>query len=113
MDAGVIDCGAAEALGTSTPTWTSGDSGRVRFSGGKTYANNFFINPGVSGSSGQGLLGHTGAGGVATVTGTITFNGMPGAGGAILGSATVGQELRIECNCARDRSDSTGTRVTE
>jgi|GEM_PF-6055205 len=96
MDAGVIDCGAAEALGTSTPTWTSGDSGRVRFSGGKTYANNFLINPGVSGSSGQGLLGHTGAGGVATVTGTITFNGMPGAGGAILGSATVGQELRIE-----------------
>ena len=96
MDAGVIDCGAAEALGTSTPTWTSGDSGRVRFSGGKTYANNFLINPGVSGSSGQGLLGHTGSGGVATITGTITFNGMPGAGGAILGSTTVGQELRIE-----------------
>ena len=96
MDAGVIDCGAAEALGTSTPTWTSGDSGRVRFSGGKTYANNFLINPGVSGSLGQGLLGHTGSGGVATITGTITFNGMPGAGGAILGSTTVGQELRIE-----------------
>ena len=96
MDAGVIDCGAAEALGTSTPTWTSGDSGRVRFSGGKTYANSFLINPGVSGSSGQGLLGHTGSGGVATITGTITFNGMPGAGGAILGSTTVGQELRIE-----------------
>jgi autotransporter-associated beta strand protein len=96
IDAGAIDCGAAEALGTSTPTWTSGDSGRVRFSGGKTYANSFLINPGVSGSSGQGLLAHTGAGGVATVTGTITFNGMPGAGGAILGSTTVGQELRIE-----------------
>ena len=96
MDAGIIDCGAAEALGTSTPTWTSGDSGRVRFSGGKTYANNFLINPGVSGSLGQGLLGHTGSGGVATITGTITFNGMPGAGGAILGSTTVGQELRIE-----------------
>ncbi|PAZ03729.1 MAG: hypothetical protein CAK88_13720 [Verrucomicrobiia bacterium AMD-G2] len=96
MDAGIIDCGAAEALGTSTPTWTSGDTGRVRFSGGKTYANNFLINPGVSGFSGQGLLGHTGAGGVATITGTITFNGMPGAGGAILGSTTVGQELRIE-----------------
>ena len=96
MDAGIIDCGAAEALGTSTPTWTSGDTGRVRFSGGKTYANNFLINPGVSGSLGQGLLGHTGSGGVATITGTITFNGMPGAGGAILGSTTVGQELRIE-----------------
>lgn len=96
IDAGAIDCGAAEALGTSTPTWTSGDSGRVRFSGGKTYANSFLINPGVSGATGQGLLAHTGAGGVATVTGTITFNGMPTSGGAILGSTTVGQELRIE-----------------
>jgi autotransporter-associated beta strand protein len=96
MNAGIIDCGAAAALGTSTPVWTSGDSGRVRFSGGKTYANNFLINPGVSGAVGFGLLGHTGGGGVATVTGSITFNGLPGAGGAISGSNTVGQELRIE-----------------
>jgi autotransporter-associated beta strand protein len=96
MDAGIIDCGAAEALGTSTPTWTSGDSGRVRFSGGKTYANSYLINPGVTGAVGFGLLGHTGGGGVATITGSITFNGLPGAGGAIMGSNTVGQELRLE-----------------
>ena len=96
MVAGVIVCGAAEALGTGTPTWATADAGRISFSGGKTYANSYLISPGVAGTTGQGLLGHTGTGGVATITGTITFNGLPGAGGAISGSNTVGQELRIE-----------------
>jgi fibronectin-binding autotransporter adhesin len=95
MDAGVVTTGSANALGTMTINFTTGDTGRVSFGGGFTYANNVTVGTGVALAAGQGLIGHTGAGGVATLSGTITLSGLSGGGGVIMGSNTVGQELRL------------------
>jgi autotransporter-associated beta strand protein len=95
VDAGVITVSNASALGNGTVNWTSGDTGRIAFAGGITYANNFVVGSGVSGTASQGLFGHTGGGGVATISGTVLLSGLTGAGGAIMGSGTAGQELRF------------------
>lgn len=93
--AGAVTTGSATALGTMTINFTTSDTGRVAFGGGFTYANTVTVGTGVAGTTGQGLIGHTGAGGVATLTGTITLSGPSGAGGVIMGSNTAGQELRL------------------
>jgi fibronectin-binding autotransporter adhesin len=95
VDQGVVATGSANALGTMTINFTSGDTSRVAFGGGFTYANTVTVGTGVTGIVGEGLIGHTGTGGVATLNGTITFSGLPSGGGAISGSNTVGQELRL------------------
>jgi autotransporter-associated beta strand protein len=95
VDAGVVATGSAAALGTMAVNFTSGDTGRVAFGGGFTYTNPITVGTGVTGTSGSGLITHTNAGGVATLSGTITLSGLTGVGGVIYGSNTVGQELRF------------------
>ena len=94
LSAGILQLNNATAAGTGTITYTTSGSGRLRLNGGVTMANNLIINTGQAGATGEGLIQQVGTG-LATVNGTITLNGLSGAGGVFVGGTAVGNELVI------------------
>lgn len=92
LNAGVLQLNNATAAGSGTITYGNSGSGRLFINGGVGIANNLVIGTAQGGAVGQGLIQQTGTG-RATVNGTVTFNAMPSAGGALVGGGAVGNEL--------------------
>ncbi len=92
LNAGVLQLNHATAAGSGTITYGNSGSGRLFINGGVGIANNLVIGTAQAGAVGQGLIQQTGTG-RATVNGTVTFNAMPAAGGALVGGGAVGNEL--------------------
>ena len=92
LNAGVLQLNNATAAGSGTITYGNSGSGRLFINGGVGIANNLVIGTAQAGAVGQGLIQQTGTG-RATVNGTVTFNALPSAGGALVGGGAVGSEL--------------------